>query len=164
MHKCMNWLVFLLILVMPISIVSAYLAAASPYIGVICRVDQNNREHCVLYTKEYEAIARFRANGIYEELQEKYSNGTGEPVFIMMLANDSLIRLIFYCRNGQVLNLTTRQMDLPGYGFCPTLPFTDGTRLVASGLMVLPSQWRPELTSPRLFFVGDLYVYEVSSP
>jgi hypothetical protein len=36
----------------------------------------------------------------------------------------------------------------------------EGARVYVNGTLIEPSQWEPELFEPRLYFIGDLYVFE----
>jgi len=85
-----------------------------------------------------------------------------EPVFYLISNNGSLYRLLFYCKN-EIL-ITTRDAGpgiFHGYDFCTSVPFENDSRMTFRGTLVLPSEWNPELSTPRMTFTGDLYVIEV---
>jgi len=115
----------------------------NPNIGFLCGFEVG-KVRCALYTVEYSARVYFKTAGIYH--QEK-------QVFFLELENGSLIRLIFYCKQGTLV--TVRDLaSSGGYEFCENVPFQDGVVISVDGTLITPSQ-----LSNR--FIGDLYVFEM---
>lgn len=73
--------------------------------------------------------------------------------------------MIFYCRNGVVVTTWDQGTGVHGgYEFCENAPITDGASISVHGTIFRPSQWKPELSTPRLAFSADLYVITVDNP
>jgi hypothetical protein len=91
------------------------------------------------------------------------TEGVREPVFFLRLGNGTQFRLLFYCKNQTLV--TTRDTEggaHGGFDFCSSVPFQDGAHLTVRGTLVVPSEWNPELSTPRLSFAGDMYVIEIN--
>jgi hypothetical protein len=146
-----------LLLVIPVSIVEAYLSASSPFIGYYCFYDTSGRPHCPLYTAEYQAQVGITLSDIFHVRETPKEN-----VFILATDNGTLLRLLFYNENG-VLITTTDQGggEHGGYSFCTVVPFRDGVHMRVRGTLIVPSQWNPVLSTPTMAFAGDLYVFEI---
>ena len=149
-----SWLPILLILV---SIVAVTVDIVSPRnIGQICE-RRGGETHCRLYTAAFTGYVQFKISGVFNRV--KTPSGT---VFTLHTDNETLYRLIFYCKSGALV--TTRDKGngtFGGYTFCESVPFNDGVRMAVDGTLVVPSIWNPELSIPRLVFAGDLYVFEM---
>jgi hypothetical protein len=78
-----------------------------------------------------------------------------ETVFYLQTDN-SLIQLIFTC---QVL--APNGVYYPEYCTSTSqLNFTEGERIQVRGTLIEPSMWRPGLSTPKLVFEADLYVFQ----
>jgi hypothetical protein len=156
----------LLIIVSPLSVVSAYLTQISPYAGVWCgeayRPGGPTEMRCLRYTREYQGIVNYSVSGIFRHVMSENQTGASEVVFTLQNNTVGLLRLIFYCKNGTIVTTwDTGGGVFGGYEFCETVPFDDGTFILIHGTLITPSQWEPELSTPTLWFNGDLYVMEV---
>lgn len=149
-----HWIIMLLILAMPLA--SIDLIWKNPVIGGICN---QNHARCRVYTSYYQGYLDWKASGTYHSLIT-----STEDVSVLEMANGTLLRLIFYCKSR--ILVTTRDKGsgtFGGYEFCETVPFEEGTRIFVVGTLVTPSAWNSELTTPKLVFAGDLYVFDVWS-
>ena len=73
-----------------------------------------------------------------------------ETVFYLTTANATTIRLIFYC----------------GIDYCHSpqqLHFSDGTKILVQGTLIVPSDWPTSKYHPTLQFTADLYVYNYTT-
>ena len=114
----------------------------------------------------YLGLVGFKVAGLFQRVTV---TGSVKQVFVLQISNSSLIRLLFYCRNGTLVTTQDtprgpgiQQTVFGGYDFCNSVPFQDGMSLQVNGTYIAPSSWNPELSTPRLAFIGDLYVFGVS--
>jgi hypothetical protein len=167
------WFCLLLLGSLVLSSVSGYMAITSPWKGSICEGKSIGEIastipilsfHCALFKtgQMYNAYVGFKTSGIYSHLDVTDTDGLHETVFFLTMQNGTMLRLIFYCMNGTLQTTTNEPGVHGGYQFCEDLPFHDTVRLTVRGTLITPSEWQPGLSSPRLSFIGDLYVFEVS--
>jgi hypothetical protein len=155
--------VLLLVLAVPVGLVSGYLFITNPN-RVMCSRNIEGLIRCFLYTAEYNATVGVDASGIFHIVIVELRNRVAETVFTLRTDNGDLLRLVFYCRNGMLVSTAERTPGTySGYEFCNTLPFQDGIHLRLRGTLITPSEWNPELSTPRLQFAGDLYVVDILS-
>jgi hypothetical protein len=152
------WLPFLLILI-PVVAVTSDTGFLNGIIGQICEA-RGGILHCRYYTASFNGYVQFETSGIFNRVKTD-----SEIVFTLHIDNGTLYRLIFYCKDGMLV--TTRDIGngtFGGYEFCESVPFKQGVRIVVDGTLIVPSNWNPELSTPRLTFAGDLYVFELQLP
>ena len=110
-------------------------------------------------TATYQAEIGRVLEGTFHELRV---TPQGETVFYLQLDSIS-IRLIFYC-NPQPTKVAGRSVTV--WDFCTErsqLPIRDGQHIKVKGTLITPSDWKPELSTPRLTFTSDLYVMQILS-
>jgi hypothetical protein len=170
--KCrIGYVAALLILVSPISVVSAYLIETSPYTNSWCGWSTalggvRTAVRCLLYTQGYEGTVNFVAAGIFQRITTQNRTGGSEIVFTLRTNEDRLLRLLFYCRDGILVTTADRQRGgvevVSGYSFCENVPLEDGLYISVRGTLITPSQWRIDESRPILVFTGDLYVIDAA--
>lgn len=121
---------------------------------------------CQTYSVEYQGYLDVQLSG---RLREISVSTAGKPAIVtgLELANGTLLRVSFYCRNGSLVwtnDRATATGMIGGFTYCKAsqLPFQDGQELTVKGTFIIPSEWNPVLSTPTLTFAGDLYVFEIS--
>ena len=161
----------ILLMISPLTLLSAITTTHSPYVGAFCQNDEDHHVHCFLYSAAYNGSMGYEVTGVYHFVDVR-TNGREEVAFELQVRS-VLIRLILYCRNQKLVMKppktdanATNQVD-SSYDFCSNpneIPFVNGQIVTVKGTFIQPSQWDPTLSTPALSFVADLYViYVISS-
>ena len=157
LNQSFSWVAIILI-VIPTGALLIGVIFPNPFIGGVC--DHSGKtDRCRLYTASFNGYVGFTMSGFFNKVRT-----STETVFTLRTDNGTFYRLIFYCLNS---SLVTRRDEgngtYGGYVFCEDVPLSDGSYIAVDGTLITPSAWIPQLSTPRLVFAGDLYVFELTS-
>jgi len=142
MKPPLDFFTILVILITPVSVLTSVTSAEEPrHSPTMTYYGQINVQ---LYGVFHVTVVR--AVGVFP-----WSTAT---VFYLQTGNGTLIRLVFYC--GPVVSGITVPL-----AYCESsnqVQYRDGDAMRVKGTFIAPSQWVPGSSTPRLEFVGDLYV------